>query len=251
LSGSRPIAVAGSVSGGGALVKAGTNTVTLAGTNIYTGNTTINAGKLALTGSGSIATTPMITIATNATFDVSGVSASPYVNPGGRTLAFNIDKTGGNRTQGQLALGGVNLTYGGSLTVTKTGTDTLTNGDSFTLVTTTNGSTFSGWFSSVSLPALASGLAWNTNSLATNGVLSVVNSTATNPTNITARVSGITLTLTWPADHLGWILQSQTNNLSVGLTTNWMDMAGSGASNTNVITIIPANPTAFFRLRSP
>jgi fibronectin-binding autotransporter adhesin len=191
LSGSRPISVAGSVSGGGGLVKVGANTVTLAGTNIYTGNTTINAGKLALTGSGSIATTPMITIATNATFDVSGVSTSPYVNPGGRTLAFNIDKTGGNRTQGQLALGGVNLTYGGSLTVTKTGTDTLTNGDSFTLVTTTNGSTFSGWFSSVSLPSLASGISWDTNKLATSGVLDIYPFTTTvvalsTPTNSAA-----------------------------------------------------------------
>jgi len=55
-----------------------------------------------------------------------------------------------------------------------------------------------------------------------------VASVATNPTNITAVVSNSTLTLFWPADHLGWILQAQTNH--AGLGTNWVDAAGSSSS---------------------
>jgi hypothetical protein len=74
---------------------------------------------------------------------------------------------------------------------------------------------------------------------------------ATNPTNITFVISGNTLTLTWPADHLGWILQSQTNGSSVGLATNWVNIAGSGSSTQAVVNINPANPAVFFRLRSP
>ena len=62
---------------------------------------------------------------------------------------------------------------------------------------------------------------------------------------------GGNLTLSWPGSHLGWVLQAQTNTLTTGLTANWVDVAGSSASTQAVITVNPANPTAFFRLRSP
>lgn len=71
------------------------------------------------------------------------------------------------------------------------------------------------------------------------------------PTNITSSVSGDQLTLSWPADHLGWFLQTQTNSSSVGLTTNWFDLSGSETSTNSVFTMDPANPSVFFRLRSP
>jgi len=74
---------------------------------------------------------------------------------------------------------------------------------------------------------------------------------APNPTNITFTVSGTTLNLTWPADHLGWILQSQTNRLSVGLGTNWVDVAGSAAANRASLPIVSTNPVVFYRLRHP
>ena len=70
--------------------------------------------------------------------------------------------------------------------------------------------------------------------------------TADNPTNITAIVSGKTLTIAWPADHLGWILQAQTNGLSTG---QWFDLPGSDAVNAVVIPINPANTSVFYRQR--
>jgi hypothetical protein len=79
----------------------------------------------------------------------------------------------------------------------------------------------------------------------------LVQSVATNPTNILFSVTGNSLTLKWPGDHLGWILQSQTNSLSSGLGTNWTDVSGSGSSTQAVVNINSANPTVFFRLRLP
>jgi autotransporter-associated beta strand protein len=74
---------------------------------------------------------------------------------------------------------------------------------------------------------------------------------ASNPTNITFSVSGNTLGLSWPTDHLGWILQSQTNSLSTGLSANWIDVPGTTSITSTNISINPAVPTMFFRLRHP
>jgi autotransporter-associated beta strand protein len=66
-------------------------------------------------------------------------------------------------------------------------------------------------------------------------------------------VSGSTLTLSWPTN-LGWILQEQINALNVGLLTNssaWFDVPDSASVTSTNITINPANPTMFFRLRHP
>jgi autotransporter-associated beta strand protein len=64
-----------------------TSTLILSGANTYTGDTTVSAGTLALSGSGSIATTPAITVAGGATFDVSGLSSPPFALGASQTLA--------------------------------------------------------------------------------------------------------------------------------------------------------------------
>ena len=74
---------------------------------------------------------------------------------------------------------------------------------------------------------------------------------ATNPTNITSSVSGNTLSLSWPASHLGWVLQQQVNSLNIGISTNWADIAGTASITATNIAINPASPTVFFRLRLP
>jgi len=71
----------------------------------------------------------------------------------------------------------------------------------------------------------------------------------TSPTNIVTSISGNQLTLAWPADHIGWTLQSQTNSLNTGLTTTWYDVDGSTTTNQVIITIDPANPTVFYRMK--
>jgi len=61
-------------------------------------------------------------------------------------------------------------------------------------------------------------------------------------------VSGSTLTLSWPTNG-GWILQSQTNALNVGLTVNpntWFDIPSTASVTSTNIPMNPANPTVFF-----
>jgi hypothetical protein len=74
---------------------------------------------------------------------------------------------------------------------------------------------------------------------------------ATNPTNITTAVSGNVLTLSWPADHIGWRLQVQTNLLNTGLGSGWTDVAGSTSVNSVNVTISPANGAVFYRMVYP
>ncbi|TAL00385.1 MAG: hypothetical protein EPO07_09765, partial [Verrucomicrobia bacterium] len=77
---------------------------------------------------------------------------------------------------------------------------------------------------------------------------------ASNPTNLTFSVIGGTLSLSWPADHLGWLLQSQTNSLNLGIVTNnsaWYDWPGTASVTSTNVPINTANPAVFFRLRHP
>jgi hypothetical protein len=69
----------------------------------------------------------------------------------------------------------------------------------------------------------------------------------TAPTNITVAASGGNLTLTWPADHTGWRLQSQTN----GLGTNWFDVLGANTTNQIVVPIDGTDNSVFFRMVYP
>ncbi len=70
----------------------------------------------------------------------------------------------------------------------------------------------------------------------------------TNPTNIVSSVAGGNLTLSWPSDHTGWQLQAQTNILSVGLSTNWVNVSGTTGTNLVVIPLNLTNGSVFYRL---
>jgi autotransporter-associated beta strand protein len=136
-----------------ALTKIGTGTQTLSGANTYTGATTINAGTLALSGTGSVADSSGVDLtASGATFDISAAAgnetindlagvAGSTVNLGAKgltegtanstTFAGVIEGTGGSLTKvgaGTLTLSGAN-TYSGGTTITA-GTLQIGNGTS-------------------------------------------------------------------------------------------------------------------------
>lgn len=71
------------------------------------------------------------------------------------------------------------------------------------------------------------------------------------PTNIVLQTSGNRLQLSWPQDHLGWRLQIQTNDLSVGLSTNWATVGNSTNVNSANILMDPNNDAVFLRLVYP
>ncbi len=88
--------------------------------------------------------------------------------------------------------------------------------------------------------------AWGTTSALIT--LTIANGINTNPTNIVFGVTNKQLYLTWPADHTGWQLQAQTNKLSVGIGTNWVNVTGSAGTNQVVVPINLTNGSVFYRL---
>jgi hypothetical protein len=56
--------------------------------------------------------------------------------------------------------------------------------------------------------------------------------------------------VSWPTDHVGWRLQSQTDPPGTGITTNWVTVANSTLTNLMTIPTDPIN-NVFFRLVYP
>ncbi len=228
----------------GGLTKTGSGTLYLNGNNSYSDPTVVSTGALGGTGTiaGSVIISNGAALAPGASIGTLTISGDLTINGG---LAIEVNKSLAQSNDITTVTGVLTNGGTGSVSVTNLGA-TLVVGDRFTLfnqpVINGNALTVSG-----------GGANW-TNKLALDGsiqVLSLVSSIATYSTNISASVSGSTLTITWPATHLGWILQSQTNTLSNGLKTNWVDVAGSASVTSTPITLNPANPTVFFRLRQP
>jgi hypothetical protein len=66
----------------------------------------------------------------------------------------------------------------------------------------------------------------------------------------TANAAG-QLQISWPADHTGWQLQSQTNSLAVGLSSNWVNVSSSAQTNQAPVPVNVTNGAVFFRLVRP
>jgi len=202
------------------------------------------------------------------------------------SLNMSLTGTGGAVTfdpQGNtITLSGV-LSGAGGLTVSGSGVLALPGANTYTGDTTVNAGSTLRLDSTVSTPSalkLANGATVNLNyignrpvsGLYTNGValpggtynagnlpgfltgagsLVVSGSIPNTPTSVNFSVSGSNLTISWPPNYLGWILQAQTNSLNVGIAANWVDVPGSASVTNTTITINLAAPTVFYRLRYP
>lgn len=181
----------GVISGTGSLKKSNTSTLVLPATNTYTGTTTVSGGTLRVNGAlaaGAVTVQSGGTLGgtgtlAGATAVQSGGSIAPGANAIGtltvnNTLALSgtarmeIAKTGTTLTADKIT-GVTTVTYGGTLLVTALGPDALAAGDTFQLF---SAATRSGSFSTLTLPTLASGLAWDTTGLATNGSITIIQS---------------------------------------------------------------------------
>jgi rhamnogalacturonan endolyase len=199
----------GVISGNGNLAKRGTGRLASTKAHTYTGTTTVEAGTLALTNSGAIASSSGIVISSGALFDVSGTSSGTMsltsgkilsgsgsvkggftigsgaiLAPGGSigTLTFsntltllvgctNYFEIGKSPTINDVARVFGALTNGGVLIVTNISGNLLVAGDSFKLF---NAASYSGYFSTYVLPPLTNTLAWDTSTVNTNGTLKVI-----------------------------------------------------------------------------
>jgi len=200
------------VAGTAGLLKTSAGILTLGGANAYSGDTTVSAGTLALSGSGSIASSANITVASGATLDVTGRSdgtltlvsgqtlkgegqvsgsitalSGAYVKPGVTIGTLSVGSAGavtlqsGSTTEMQVSRGATpnadKLQGIGALT--EGGTLNVVNAgaslqvnDSFTLFSATS---YSGEFAAISPanPNNDAELAWDTPALKSSGVLQV------------------------------------------------------------------------------
>ena len=233
------------------LIKNGAGRLNLNGNNTFTGGTQVMGGSLGGTG----VLNSLVYIGPSAALAPGALIGTLTITNGGLNLQGNVlVEVNTSLAPGQtndlcVVDPGYVVNYSGtgkSVIVTNLG-PALTVGDTFKLfsqpVLSGQNLTITG----------VPGVTW-TNELSTLGqirVLSVAPTIPTTPTNITFSASGGVLTLAWPSNYVGWVLQSQTNSRSVGLNTNWFDVPGSSSVTATNMTMNPANPTVFFRLRYP
>jgi autotransporter-associated beta strand protein len=256
------------ISGNGSLTQAGSGATTLNAANTYTGGTTVSRGTLfvngpilgtatvmsggTLSGAGSI--DGVVTVQSGGT-----LAAGPTATTIGTLTLNNTPVLGGSvfvrinpttAQSDQFVLSGVNTAnYTGTLVVSNTGGPLLA-GDSFTIFTAAY---HNGNFGSIQGNPGA-GLAYSFN----NGILSVVSTggayaTNSTPTNVTATLSrdlggNQTVAVAWPSDHLGWVLQSQTNDVDGGLGSNWFDLPATATVNLMNVTN-PTDLAVYYRMR--
>jgi autotransporter-associated beta strand protein len=231
--------------------------LTLSGTNTYSGGTVVTNGTLHINattaaGTGTVAAKNGGTLSGNGT--VSGAAtldAGSTLAPGNNgigTLTFSSGLAIGGNVAVELnkslaqsndlvsVTGSLNKTGTGQLIVSNLG-PALVVGDKFTLFS----------------PALGNGAALTivppagvtfTNNLAVDGSITVLTvPSLTPPTLNFVNLGGGSLQFSWTG---GGTLQAQTNSLSVGLGTNWVDYPGSSPVT---VPMNPANGSVFFRVK--
>jgi len=271
----------------GGLVKLGSGTLSFLTAQTYTGATFINNGTLALTSSaasGSIASSTNIFVAAGALFDVSGrsgltlaagqllsgfgsVKGSFTIGPGAilapgsnsiGTLTFSNSLTlaPGSTSRFEIShapltndaaviLGA--LTGGGTLIVTNRGGSDLAPGDSFKLF---NAGSCNLAFTNVILPSLATGRAWNTNGLATSGVIAVVST----PVISSVALSGNHFVFSGTGGTAGsnyYVLASTNLSLPLGAWTSLLTNQFDSNGRFNFTNDLSGNPQSFYLLEVP
>ena len=236
--------------------------------NTYSGPTTVTGGTLEVDGV-SIGSSPVTVGGTGTLAGTNGIFLGPVIIAAGGTLApgtTNLTNLGTMFINNNLTLGGKsvfkfnlalnandqvvgvnNLVYGGTIVISNVGVQAIT---SSTILPLFSAAHYTAGTVNILPASPGNGLHWDTSYLAVDGTLRVI-SVNTTPVSMTSVVSGGTMTLSWPGDHTGWRLQTQTNSLNVGLSSVWFDVPGSTGTNSVTMPIAPGNPTVFFRLVYP
>ena len=197
-------AYSGTASGTGSLIKVGSGTVTLSGTDSYTGVTTVNNGTLLLS-TGSLTGATAITVNSNGTFTE---------NSGGviGTAAASLSVAGGTAS-----LAGAN-TYTGATSVSSNGSLTITGTLGNTAVTVGAGTL-----------ALNGASAISHNTLTVNNASSVVTENTTNALSGSAALT----------QSNGTVTLSSANNFSgaIGLSGGTLQLQNAGSIGSSALTL--------------
>ena len=256
----RTLTINGVLSGSGNLTLGSRGTVVLAATNTHTGAITITNGALSvsgvtgtntvtvaggtLTGGGTVAGPVIVgaggTLAPGNGLGTLAISNTLTVKPGG-VAALDINASAGTCDE---VIGLTSVTYGGTLSLNNLA-GTLAAPAAFKLL---DARSYSGYFSRINPASPGPNLAWDVGTLNTDGTLRVI---STNAPRLTATAAVSQVTISWPADHIGWCLQGQTNGPGVGLTANWFAVPGSDLTNVLALAANPGVGSVFFRLVAP
>jgi autotransporter-associated beta strand protein len=258
------------------------NTLVFTATNTYQGITDIRSGRtLSLAGNGLISQSTPISLASGATLVATNradrtftlangqtlegggtvtadnvmVTSGATVLPGGAgsvgtlTVSSNVVfqaggdcdvllNKGASPSNSVLASTSGTILFGGTLMLTNIGS-ALAAGDSFKLF---NASAYNGTFSAISPATPGPNLAWNTNSLTTDGTISVVSAAAPVPVVTGIGLSGATLTITATnGSKSGMYVLLQSTNVALPLAqwtpvlTNNFDGSGDLNLSTNIV----------------
>ncbi len=245
-------------------------TLSVKAISISPATTTIAYGNNAtLTGSTTLGGTVGYQWYDNNTNAISGANSSsltltkPAVAASGNyTLVVTNANTSGSAvasltvTPAALSVTASNLTKPFGQTYTFLGTEFsasgLVSGDSVTSVTLTSTGAAAGAavgnYSIVPSAAVGTGVA-NYTITYNNGTLAVVQTLPATGTNMAVNLNGNNLTLSWPTNYIGWLLQSNVVNLAD--TNQWFTVPGSAATNSVNITLDPTKPHVFYRMAHP
>ncbi len=196
------LTVTGSISGPGSLITTGHGVVAMAGTNSATGGISVTNGTLQANG----VISPPISVSNQGTLAGNGVINGPVIiasggafSPGiglstlaisntltlqpGSATEMNVDASDNSCAN---AVGLTQLTYGGTL-VMNNQSGSFAAGNTFKLF---DAASYSGAFSAITPARPGLYLGWDTNSLASNGTISVVNVAVYQMTNVVESRSG-------------------------------------------------------------
>jgi autotransporter-associated beta strand protein len=244
----------------------GTPSVTVSGTGIFGGNgfvgapVIVNAGGTILPGECLEKLTinpPDAPAVLTRTGPLTFGGTSLTLNPGATTW-FNVDNginpitgSGTNAT----IVGLSSVSYAGTLIVSNISAVAFTNNQVVNLFDAVPGN-YSGSFSTIKVWGATS---FDASKLTVDGTIKILVATATTPVRITKNQPNKNiLTLSWPADHIGWRLQIMTNTTVNGLvqggtnyvqTTNWVNCDGATTFSSTNLAI--GNTNVVFRLIYP
>jgi autotransporter-associated beta strand protein len=267
--------VSGSIQNGGsaivAIAKQGNGQWTLAGTNAYTGATTVSAGTLLMDGtsvspvtvsggtfSGSGVISNRVTISTGSHVPGSPIGIqtvwSNYVVSAGGTLKINLNGTNVGSQYSQVAVRNGNagtVTLGGSLSVIAV--PGLATNTTFTIIdndgTDAVSSTFAGLPNNATF--FQSGYTWRISYVGGTGNDVTLTILAAPPPALETQWSAPTLTLSWPDWASAYSLHSTTNLTPPAI---WLPLTNSPVLNSNKWSVaLPLNSSGneFFRLIWP